>query len=59
MIVLPCALIILGSIIRSFTLMIIPVLNILITILAEFTVMYPIALNMEVVSFTPSLMVYM
>jgi len=55
-VVLPMALLILASIIRSVTLMIIPILNIFITILAEFLVMYPVALSMDVVSFTPSLM---
>ena len=54
--VLPLALVILSLVKRSATLMIIPILNIIITILAEFLVMYPVALNMDVVSFTPSLM---
>jgi uncharacterized membrane protein YdfJ with MMPL/SSD domain len=54
--VLPLALLILATIIQSVTLMIIPIMNILVTILAEFLVMYPVALVMDVVSFTPSLM---
>jgi len=54
--VLPLAMLILSAVIGSATLMIIPICNILITILAEFLVMYPVALSMDVVSFTPSLM---
>lgn len=54
--VLPLALIVLGLIVQSLFLMLIPVLNIVCTILAEFLIMYPVALNMDVVSFTPSVM---
>jgi len=51
--VLPLALIILALILGNFPLMLIPIVAILTTICAEFTIMYPIALCVQVVSFTP------
>ena len=54
--VLPLALLILATIIQSLTLMIIPIVNILVAILGQFLAMYPVAISMDVVSFTPSLM---
>ncbi len=51
---LPLALLILAAIIQSATLMLIPILNIIITVLAEFLVMYPVALSMDVVCVAPS-----
>ena len=41
--VLPLAMVILGLVIKSATLMVIPLLNIVVTILGEFAVMYPVA----------------
>ena len=55
-IVLPIALLILGSIVKSLPLMLIPVVTILTAILGQFLVMYPVALSMDVVSFAPSIM---
>lgn len=54
--VLPIALLILACIVQSLPFMLMPILNIGCTILAEFLIMYPVALSMDVVSFTPSVM---
>ena len=55
-IVLPLALVILAVVLGNLPLMIVPILTIVTTICSEFTIMYPVALSMQVVSFTPSVM---
>jgi len=54
--VLPLALLTLSFVLGSLPIMIIPIINILLTIVISFAVMYPVALCMQVVSFTPSVM---
>lgn len=54
--VLPLALLVLASIVQSLPFLLMPIINIICTILSSFLIMYPVALNMDVVSFTPSVM---
>lgn len=49
-VMLPLAMIILAATVKSVTLTLIPILNIVITIISEFAFMYPVALSMDVVS---------
>ncbi len=55
-IVLPLALLILALVLKSFKLMIIPVLSVGFSIATSFFLMYPIAASMPVFSFVPSVM---
>lgn len=55
-IVLPIALIVLALVLRSFRLMILPILSVGLSIAVSFFVMYPIAKLMPVFSFVPSVM---
>ena len=52
--VLPLALLVLATIVQSLPFLLMPIINIICTILSSFLIMYPVALNMDVVSFTPS-----
>jgi len=55
-IVLPIAIIVLATIVRSARLIIIPVLCVAASFMAAFLVMYPVALHMAVITFTPPIM---
>ena len=55
-IVLPLALIVLALVLKSFKLMIIPVISVGFSIATSFFLMYPIAASMPVFSFVPSVM---
>ncbi|GMH47169.1 hypothetical protein TrVE_jg3060 [Triparma verrucosa] len=54
--ILPLALLTLAVVLGSLPIMLIPILNILITVTLSFGFMYPVTLSMQVVSFTPSVM---
>jgi len=54
--ILPLALLTLAFVLGSVPIMTIPIVNILLTITIAFAVMCPFALSMQVVSFTPSVM---
>lgn len=54
--ILPLALLTLAFVLGSVPIMIIPITNILLTIIFAFAIMCPFALSTQVVSFTPSVM---
>ena len=56
MIVIPIALLVLGFVLRSLKLMILPIAGIGISILSSFLVMYPLSLVWDIFSFVPSIM---
>ncbi|GMH76276.1 hypothetical protein TL16_g07022 [Triparma laevis f. inornata] len=54
--ILPLALLTLAVVLGSLPIMIIPIINIMVTVTFSFGIMYPVTLLMQVVSFTPSVM---
>ena len=52
----PVALLVLGLVLRSIRLILIPIFNMLVSILTAFTIALPIAHHMTFVSYAPSLM---
>ena len=55
-IVLPLAILVLGTIVKSARLMIIPICLVIVSFLCSFLIMYPVSLNMNVITFCPSIM---
>ena len=50
----PLALFVLALMLRSFRLLLIPIINIVVALVSTFLIMYPIAMTLDVISFAPS-----